>query len=104
MTVSAIYVLGPTGKVIISRDYRGDVTDSAVERYSCNVVGKIIRFAVMLREKEDTELKPVTTEGDITYIYVMVQIGKVVWFEEWKSVPTGSDEAKCKCHNGNGVP
>ena len=24
----------------------------------------------MLREKEDTELKPVTTEGDITYIYV----------------------------------
>ena len=32
------------------------------------------RFAVMLREKEDTELKPVTTEGDITYIFVKVQI------------------------------
>ena len=59
MTVSAIYILGPTGKVIISRDYRGDVTEAAVDR-----------FAVMLREKEDTELKPVITEGDTTYIYV----------------------------------
>lgn len=26
----------------------------------------------MLREKEDTELKPVITEGDTTYIYVKV--------------------------------
>ena len=34
------------------------------------------RFAVMLREKEDTELKPVTTEGDTTYIYVKVAFGK----------------------------
>ena len=33
MTVSAIYILGPTGKVIISRDYRGDVTEAAVDRY-----------------------------------------------------------------------
>ena len=33
MTVSAIYILGPSGKVIISRDYRGDVPESAVERY-----------------------------------------------------------------------
>ena len=30
------------------------------------------RFATMLREKEDTELKPVTTEGDTTFIYVKV--------------------------------
>jgi len=30
----------------------------------------------MLREKEDTELKPVTTEGDTTYIYVKVVFGK----------------------------
>lgn len=28
----------------------------------------------MLREKEDTELKPVITEGDTTYIYVKVII------------------------------
>ena len=32
MTVSAIYIMGPTGKVIISRDYRGDVTDADVDR------------------------------------------------------------------------
>ena len=30
----------------------------------------------MLREKEDTELKPVTTEGDTTYIYVKEVFGK----------------------------
>lgn len=34
------------------------------------------RFAVMLREKEDTELKPVFTEGDTTYIYVKVHFGE----------------------------
>ena len=34
MTVSAIYILGPTGKVIISRDYRGDVTEAAVDRWA----------------------------------------------------------------------
>ena len=32
MTVSGIYILGPNGKVIISRDYRGDVTEAAVDR------------------------------------------------------------------------
>ena len=39
-------------------------------------IGDGCRFAVMLREKEDTELKPVTTEGDTTYIYVKVAFGK----------------------------
>ena len=39
-------------------------------------IGDCRRFAVMLREKEDTELKPVTTEGDTTYIYVKVVFGK----------------------------
>ena len=38
MTVSAIYILGPTGKVIISRDYRGDVTEAAAERYLVGIL------------------------------------------------------------------
>ena len=74
MTVSAIYILGSTGKVIISRDYRGDVTEAAVDRWVLRRSSWRCRFAVMLREKEDTELKPVITEGDTTYIYVKVII------------------------------
>ena len=40
----------------------------------------------MLREKEDTELKPVTTEGDITYIYVKVNLKMTSHWVEWKLV------------------
>ena len=41
MTVSAIYILDANGKVIISRDYRGDVTEAAAERFV------IFVFAIM---------------------------------------------------------
>ena len=73
MTVSAIYIMGPTGVVIISRDYRGDVTEADVDRCAVSTFFEFCRFAVMLREKEDTELKPVFTEGGTTYIYVKVR-------------------------------
>lgn len=73
MTISAIHILRPTGAVIISRDYRGDVTEADVDRCVVYTFFELCRFAVMLREKEDTELKPVFTEGDTTYIYVKVR-------------------------------
>ena len=73
MTISAIHILRPTGAVIISRDYRGDVTEADVDRCAVYTFLEFCRFAVMLREKEDTELKPVFTEGDTTYIYVKVR-------------------------------
>ena len=73
MTISAIHILRPTGAVIISRDYRGDVTEADVDRCVVCPFFEFCRFAVMLREKEDTELKPVFTEGDTTYIYVKVR-------------------------------
>ncbi|KAK8803200.1 hypothetical protein WA158_000894 [Blastocystis sp. Blastoise] len=59
MTVSSIYIMDHKGKIIISRAYRGDVDDSVPER-----------FAELIRDKEDSDLKPVITEGGITYIYV----------------------------------
>ena len=40
----------------------------------------------MLREKEDTELKPVTTEGDITYIYVKSSFVILRNIIEWQSL------------------
>ena len=47
----------------------------------------------MLREKEDTELKPVTTEGDITYIYVKVNLRLRDDWVEWKLVFISIDQA-----------
>lgn len=47
----------------------------------------------MLREKEDTELKPVTTEGDITYIYVKVKSVRKSDCIEWKLVFISSHKA-----------
>ena len=61
------------------------------------------RFAVMLREKEDTELKPVFTEGDTTYIYVKVVFGEPTLTEERKLVFVGTLEAQRQRDNGYGV-
>ena len=64
----------------------------------------LCRFAVMLREKEDTELKPVSTEDDITYIYVKVGFVVEVFRIEWKSVSSCPDKAERECDDGDGVP
>eukprot|EP00938_MAST-03A_sp_MAST-3A-sp1_P000603 g603.t1 len=59
MVASAVFVMDSKGKIIISRNYRGDVPSSAS-----------IRFNQILQEKESHELKPVFTLGGITYVYV----------------------------------
>src|SRR5262245_1336460 len=61
---SAVFILDLNGKVIISRDYRGDIPMSAVDR-----------FMPMLTELEEAEgeaaLAPVlTSPGGITYLYL----------------------------------
>ena len=58
----------------------------------------------MLREKEDTELKPVTTEGDITYIYVKASFVILHNIIEWPSLSISLNKAQCKCHYGYGIP
>lgn len=59
MPVSAVYILDSKGKVIISRDYRGDVPHKALERFITHVL-----------ETEETELKPIFEEDGINYIYI----------------------------------
>jgi len=56
---SAIYILDLQGKILISRNYRGDVPMSCAER-----------FISRLTEREDLNIKPVFEEDGITYVYI----------------------------------
>jgi AP-1 complex subunit mu len=56
---SAVYILDQKGKLLISRNYRGDVAFNVAERF----IAKIL-------EEEELNLKPIVEEEGITYIYV----------------------------------
>jgi len=59
MAASAVFILDQKGKVLISRNYRGDVP--------MNVASK---FVAKLQEEEEVDMKPVVEEDGITFIYV----------------------------------
>lgn len=59
MVASAVYVLDLKGKILIARDYRGDVPKSAAER-----------FSLKIQETAGDDLKPVYTEEGVTYMYI----------------------------------
>ena len=58
---SAIFFLDQKGKIIISRDYRGDVSSVITERFQRKVL-----------ELDERTLKPVFTEKDTTFIWIRV--------------------------------
>ena len=58
---SAIYFLDQKGKIIISRDYRGDMSSNITERFQRKVL-----------ETDERTLKPVFTERDTTFIWIRV--------------------------------
>jgi len=59
MTASAVFILDVKGKVIISRNYRGDVPMNCVERFSGHVL-----------EADEADERPVWIEHGTTYIYI----------------------------------
>lgn len=59
--ISAIYFLDQKGKIIISRDYRGECTQVITDKFQRKVL-----------EQEERLLKPVFTDKDITYIWIKV--------------------------------
>jgi len=56
---SAIYILDAKGKLLISRNYRGDVPLNIAER-----------FIAKMLEEEELNVKPVIEEDGISYMYV----------------------------------
>jgi AP-1 complex subunit mu len=57
--ISALYILDLKGKIIISRDYRGDISINYVER-----------FVTKILEEEESSLKPVFEEDGVSFIYI----------------------------------
>jgi len=59
MVASAVFVMDMKAKILISRNYRGDVPMSVSER-----------FGTYIQEREETELRPVFTEDGYTFVYI----------------------------------
>jgi len=59
--ISAIYFLDQKGKIIISRDYRGECGANITDKFQRKVL-----------EQDERLMKPVFTEKDITYIWIKV--------------------------------
>ncbi len=66
MVTSAVYVMDPKGKIIISRNYRGDTPVTVAERFSFKL------------SESESDLPPIFSEDGITYVYIKVwKVGKV---------------------------
>lgn len=59
MSASAVFILDMKGRLLISRDYRGDIPASVATK-----------FATRVLQQEETELRPVVNEEGISYISV----------------------------------
>ena len=60
--LSALFIMDSKGKVIISRNYRGDVPMTVSDR-----------FAAYINEKDEIEHRPVFTEDGYTFVYIKVR-------------------------------
>jgi len=60
MTVHAVYILDRKGKVIITRNYRGDLPNNIPQRF----------VAKALMEEEELNVKPVIEDQGISFIYI----------------------------------
>jgi hypothetical protein len=59
MAASAVFILDHKGKILISRNYRGDVPMSVASRFIMKVL-----------EEEELNIKPIIEEDGVTYIFV----------------------------------
>jgi len=59
MSCSAVFILDAKGKIIINRNYRGDVPMTVAER-----------FANYIAETEEEDLRPVVQDHGVTFVYV----------------------------------
>lgn len=59
MVCSAVFFMDLKGKILISRNYRGDVSRAQAEK-----------FSQVMQETDPTELRPVFTVDGVSYIYI----------------------------------
>ena len=59
MSCSAIFILDQKGRVLISRNYRGDIPMTVATRFAAHIV-----------DEEESQYLPVINEEGITYVSV----------------------------------
>ena len=59
MACSIIFITDLKGKVIVAKNYRGDIPEKCIEQFSQHI-----------QEKDEMELRPVFTLEGITYTYI----------------------------------
>ena len=77
MVASALFITDLKGKIIISRNYRGDIPMSVSDRYKFekNILSnfslcQLYRFSRYIQEREEVDQRPVFTEDGITFVYI----------------------------------
>ncbi len=58
--MSAIFILDSKGKVLISRNYRGDIEMNVIERF----------MQLLLEQEDDQNLTPIVQNGEVAFIYI----------------------------------
>lgn len=58
--MSAVYVLDVKGKVLISRNYRGDIITSSIEKF----------MPLVLDKEDEGSSSPICVHGEVTYVYI----------------------------------
>lgn len=60
MSLSALFILDSKGKVLISRNYRGDIEMNVIERF----------MQLLLEQEDDQNLTPIVQHGEVAFIYI----------------------------------
>lgn len=60
MSMSAVYILDLKGKNLISRNYRGDIESSVIERF----------LPLVLEQEEESVSSPIVVWGPVTFVYI----------------------------------
>ena len=60
MVLSAIYILDAKGKVLINRNYRGDIENTVIDKF----------IGLVMEKEEDGTLTPLLTMDDTTFAFV----------------------------------
>ncbi len=74
MAAHAIYILDQKGKVIINRNYRGDLPSNVPQRF----MGKLLN-----EEEEETHAKPFVEDEELNYVYITHNNLRSKYFCSW---------------------
>ncbi|CAF4301554.1 unnamed protein product, partial [Adineta steineri] len=60
MSASGIYIVDMKGKVLISRNYRGDIEMNVIEKF----------MQILLEKEDESQLSPIFQHGEVAFVYI----------------------------------